>query len=67
MTTAEILRRVQIINEMSSDDEAAHILEDKLHQDVLRAIVNGEAESPVAEMAAAALKTQVLTFKRRCS
>lgn len=48
------------------DDEGAHICEDRLHVDVLRAIAEGTAEDPVA-MARLALESALVDFHRWCA
>jgi hypothetical protein len=62
MTIEEIRERVQKIRDIARDGEAAHLAEDGLHQDVLKAIADG-AEDP-RELAAAALATRELEFAR---
>ena len=66
MTIDEIKARVERIKACGGDYEAAHSEEDKLHQDVLRAIRDGECEDPDA-CAAEALKTLELDFIRYCA
>ena len=66
LTVAWVESQVQFIREMSRDDEAAHSEEDALHLCVLAAIANGTTADPAA-VAAAALKTQDISFSRWCS
>ena len=65
MTVEEITRRVAEIRADVRDDERAHIAEDGLWRDVLRAIAAG-AENP-AQLAAAALTSLELDFGRYCA
>lgn len=56
MTIEEIQKRVADLG--GHDSEIAHINEDEIHQDVLRAIASGEyTKEAMMEMAKAALKT----------
>ncbi len=66
MTVVDIMDRVNFIKECASDDEAAHVYEDTLHQDVLRAIAKGECDNP-ASCAMAALMTLKINFDRWCA
>ncbi len=66
MSPEEIFCRVKAIGEIARDDEAAHGEEDRLHQDVLRAIANGKCERP-SECAALALGTLMIAFQRWCA
>jgi hypothetical protein len=63
VTVASIKMTVEAIKLKAHDCEAAHGLEDSLHQSVLQAIANGQAEDP-AECAREALKTRGLDFDR---
>ena len=62
MTLEEIRLRVDRIGEIG-DDGTAHEEEDRLHQDVLRAIAEGKCSDP-SMCADAALKTLRLDFER---
>ena len=62
MTPQDIRNRTAAINNIRHDDEAAHIKEDDLHQDVLQAIADGAADP--AALAREALKTKDLDFAR---
>lgn len=66
MQVSDIERRVQRIKDCAGDDEAAHGMEDDLHQQVLKAIADGKC-SNAALCAAAALKTQEIKFSRWCA
>ena len=66
MTVEEIERRLGIISRKHGDDEMQHVAEDKLHQDVLRAIAEGNCANP-AELAKAALESLKLYFSRWCA
>jgi hypothetical protein len=66
MTVDEVKARVEEIRNMAGDDEAAHGMEDKLHQDVLRAIANRECPNP-ARLAYRALETKEIDFSRWCA
>jgi hypothetical protein len=48
------------------DEEVAHMLEDRLHQKVLRAIADGTCADP-SGCARAALETSKLQFARHCA
>lgn len=63
LTVAMVAGRVGNIYAERLDNEAAHSAEDKLHQDVLKAIANGECEDPAA-CAQQALMTQGIDFER---
>ena len=65
LTMSDVLARVREVNELRGDNECAHSKEDALWRDVLAAIRDG-VDNP-AELAAAALKTQDITFKRWCA
>lgn len=64
-----ILRQLRIIksfvdsNPRKTDDEVAHSLEDKLHQEVLEAIAKGQIENP-SVAAKLALRTLKMDFAR---
>jgi hypothetical protein len=62
MTPEDVRARVAAIERMKGDDEAAHIEEDELHQDVLRCLAaRGEP------LAIEALKTREIDFERWCA
>lgn len=61
-TREEVLERVEQIREAAEDDEAAHSMEDALHQDVLTTIARGTGHD--ASLARAALRTRELDFAR---
>lgn len=65
MRVADVQDRVKLVAGMSHDDETAHHQEDRLHQDVLRAIADGADNAQ--ELAAAALLTLDLTHARWCA
>ena len=66
-TVAEARYYVDLIGSIADyDEETAHSCEDKLHQAVLRAICNGEAETP-ATLCAVAIKTLDILFARWCA
>jgi len=54
--------RVERVRAMTGDDEAAHIEEDRLWADVLRAIAAGAADPRV--LARTALETEEIDFAR---
>jgi hypothetical protein len=54
------LEVIRIADEMAGDPEVQHYKEDKLHQRVLQAIIDG-APNPV-ELAKAALQTRLIKF-----
>ena len=63
MNLDEVNSRLAKIHENITDDERAHSMEDKLHQDVLRSIADGSCDNP-AHCAAAALASLKLDFAR---
>lgn len=67
MTINEARHRIKEIQRLADegDSEAAHSREDRLHQDVLRAIVDGVDDAP--EFAALALSTLSIDFERWCA
>jgi len=65
MTPQDIADRVNHINDLRGDDEAAHGAEDDLYEAVLQAIANG-AENP-AQLATIALGTKSINFNRWCA
>jgi len=66
LKVAEIIKRLEHIQAVASDDEAAHSKEDELHQAVLDAIANGECELP-SVAARIALETLKIKFCRWCA
>lgn len=64
MTICEINKRLREIKKYANrgDRESAHIEEDRLHEDVLKAISNG-SPNPAA-LAKAALRSKKLDFER---
>jgi hypothetical protein len=67
MDIAEVKAEVRKIRKRSkSDYESAHGLEDDLYQAVLETIASGQCQDPVG-LAAEALKTQRIQFKRICA
>jgi hypothetical protein len=69
MTVEEVKQRVAALmdDDHRGDAERQHGDEDKLHQDVLRAIASGTQPHNAAELAAEALKSLELTFERWCA
>lgn len=68
MTVDEVRARVEDIRDAAMnlrDDEAAHLREDDLWRDVLRAVADGAADP--AGLARAALATLDLEFGRYCA
>ena len=66
MTVGRVLNKVEDIRHAAGDAEAAHGMEDQLHQDVLEAIANGRCQEP-KKVAAAALLTKEIEFPRWCA
>lgn len=64
MNIEQIKETIAQINEIKSDYEAAHSMEDELFQDVLRAIANFDDEDDPRELAREALKSLDLDFAR---
>ncbi len=63
MTVDEVRERAQLVIRVgNSDPQYAHISEDELHEDVLRAIANGASNA--AELAPEALVTSDAEFYR---
>jgi len=68
MTPKQVRSRVNRISESQGDPETAHSLEDKLYEDVLRAVAHDNITIPEArELCHEALRTKTLTFPRYCS
>ena len=65
MDVDQVRNRVRHIDNIRSDDEAAHAEEDNLHEDVLQAIAD-RADNPAA-LAEEALKTKNIDFARWCA
>lgn len=65
MTLDDIQERLNRIASILSDDEA-HMWEDSLHQDVLKAIAEGQCDDPAA-CARLALTSQQMVFSRWCA
>lgn len=65
MTIADVVARVDEIENASGDPESAHSLEDDLWRDVLQAIADGAPNA--AGLAREALKTQDISFPRWCA
>lgn len=65
ITLAEVRERVAALRENSADYEAAHGDEDRLHRQVLRAVV--EQHPDAVEMARVALETVDIDFPRYCA
>lgn len=66
MTPEDIDDSIKSIVACKWDDEAAHSMEDTLHQEVLRAIADGSASNP-SECARRALLTLDVDFSRWCA
>ncbi len=66
LTKEHVIQRVADIAASAGDDEGAHGMEDKLHQDVLQAIAMGTCDDPVG-CATEALKTLSIDFARWCA
>ncbi len=73
MTKDDVFWRLAKITELADDDEAAHVQEDKLHVDVLKAIGWTHGEPTVeqmrqgVELAREALKSLEIRFGRYCA
>lgn len=68
MDYAMLCRRVGEIRSMSHDPEKAHVLEDQLHTDVLRAIADrAETVKDPVDWALTALATSSIEFPRWAS
>lgn len=68
MTTKEARDAVEALRSLSGDDEVAHVHEDRLRADVLRAIASGEVVGDAArDLAAIALSTDDIEFARWCA
>ena len=66
MTVADVEHRLDKIERKRGDDEVAHSWEDELHQDVLRAIADGQCSDPAA-IARTALLSDEIEFSRWCA
>ena len=60
----EVEARVRKIKEMKGDNEAAHVEEDNLYEEVLRAIVAHSRYGYASDLARAALRTKEIGFER---
>lgn len=67
LTPAMVRYRVRAIEAVKRDFEAAHALEDSLHQDVLQHIVDHPDDDNIEEMASDALDTRKIEFARCCA
>lgn len=65
MKIEEVRRRLGEIERKRHDDEAAHSMEDQLHQDVLTAIANGHPDARL--LAGLALESGAIGFARWCA
>lgn len=63
LTAEAVRRRVANIKGVSDDNETAHMLEDKLVADVLKAIARGQVEDPVT-VAKEAIKVYRIKYDR---
>ena len=63
MTVCHVQKRLQQIYDKRWDDEGAHIAEDELYMDVLKAIAEGRCDDPAA-CASEALKSDNIDFAR---
>jgi hypothetical protein len=66
MDIQEIRKRVEAIRNAQGDPEAAHVLEDRLHRDVLEAIER-DCDGDAYLWARAALKSWAIDFPRFCA
>lgn len=67
MRVEDARRRVELVRKLAADVERAHVEEDKLHVDVLRAIANGETGNHTRALAEIALETLDIEFPRYCA
>lgn len=65
MTPQDVQARVARVEAMAGDDGGAHSEEDRLYQDVLRAIAEGSPDA--AALASVALRTAEVDFARWCA
>lgn len=65
MTIKQVELALKEIARVANDDERAHGMEDRLHQEVLQAIADGAPNA--AELARLALKTSDINFARWCA
>ena len=63
LTVKDVIERVQKIFDIRGDDEMAHIHEEDLYLDVLKAIAEGKCDNPAA-CAREAVKTDEIQFSR---
>jgi len=66
METEDVQKLVQEIKDCTGDYEAQHVLEDRLYERVLRAIMKGKCYNP-KDLAKEALKTKKIIFTRHCA
>ena len=69
MKLEDVQARVKEIEDVAGDYEVAHIREDELYADILKAIANGEIHSieEAKLLCAEALKTEQIDFARWCA
>ena len=68
ITVEYVKARVEVIKTTIDDPEAAHELEDSLHEEVLEGIADGSVwAEDAADVASAALETKDLEFSRWCA
>ena len=63
LTVKDVIERVQKIFDIRDDDEMAHIYEDNLYLDVLKAIAEEKCDNPAA-CAREAVKADEIKFSR---
>lgn len=66
MNVQWVKEKISEIKKVRRDPEAAHCLEDSLHEDVLEAIAAGSCDDPVG-CAKEALMTRDISFPRWCA
>jgi hypothetical protein len=66
LTREDVRKFVERIAAASSDDEAAHGMEDELRECVLKAIASGNCDDPKG-CAEEALRTSSMSFARWCA
>lgn len=66
MTVEEVRARIEALEVVKHDDEAAHGAEDRLYQDIVRAIANGTCVDAVS-CCEEALRSVAIPFGRWCA
>ena len=67
MTIEQVRNRIDVIEAMAHDDEAAHSLEDQLRSDFIRHVAWHSETREIGTMAELILTTDDIKFDRSCA